>query len=603
MKSDDETRWFASVRADAPRQRGVNTATLLPRERLAVATRLSRAPNGPDDPVWADVPSVGRFFRERLDDGPDPDTAAAIAFDAAALYVRFASAGGPARPSASSSGAYYRSDSVELFLDPAHGHFHYFQFAITAGGVCVGARKSRPLDSQRWESKIKSEDLPAAAWAGAAAISAKGWSAQFTIPFALLGVAPSGSGDSPVAPMGINLLRQRCDGEWPCSMWNETHGGPHAPWGFGQLYFEAAPSIRVERVDLGEIKLWENRGELHVNNLTGAAAGVSVHVAVRCGENGDELFHNAVTPADIPAPDPTPNPSPLTGRGTGAVRIPFVFPFNPEDYRFHHLHLELRCGAQSVWKAVYRFGRGQVGWLLQIDDRREGPDAKNPAPGDPEFMAKKRRYIIRRLPRFLRKTTAQGAPSDFTLEAADGSVRFDLMRPGALTEMARYIYSRYDNDIDRLLGANFFIHQTAVMTYANAPSGLVDGLNPLSVIRFGSGECCCFASALAGLAGKMNCEETGRTYRAARVGVPGHVTTVVEFRGKRVHLDPSVGRFYFLRDNLSLASMEELLADPALAARAGKYLEDFHRKAAQSPDTPYFQRPGAGVWPPGAPEE
>lgn len=578
----NEEAWLTKVRANSAQQNNLNTSTLLPLERLAVAARVEKAPQGPADPIWADIPKLGRFFRDVLADGFDTDTTAAVAFDQHALYVQLECTGKPARPNFKT--AYYRADCVELFLDCDHDHFHYLQLAITAGGVCAGSRKSRPLDSQRWENKINSEELPQNTWSGAAVATTSGWSAQFTVPLTLLG-ANWREG------IGLNLLRSRRDGMNLVSLWNETHAGPHAPWAFGQLYFGETPDLHAEQIDLGELHLWENRGELFVRNLRDVPSQVALNVTVKCGEKEERTFYTNSISATLPASQRT--------------SIKFSFPFDPEDYKFHHLHLELRSPSRSVplWRSTYRFGRGQVGWLLQIDDRREGPPVSNPDPGDPAFMQKKRSYIVRRLPRFVRKTTAQGAPSDFTIEASDGSVRFDLMKAGALQRMADYIYSSYDNDVDRLLGATMFIHQTAVMTYANTSSAVVGSLGPLSVIRFGSAQCCCFAAALLGLLEKMKCEESGRPYRGTRVGIPGHVTTVVEFRGKLVHLDPSVGRFYFLRDNKTLASMDELLQDPTLAGRASPYLEVFHRKASTEPDTPMYYRPDRGIWPAGAPEE
>jgi hypothetical protein len=579
----NEEAWLGKVRANAPAQNNLNAATLLPLERLAVATRIDKTPQGPDDPIWADVPRLGRLFLDALASGFDEHTDAAVAFDDKALYVRVECAGKPARPTFSKS--YYRADCVELFLDCEHDHFHYLQLAITAGGACVGGRKSRPLDSQRWENKIKSEELAAGLWSGKALIAANGWSAQFTVPLELLG-------KNYQSGVGFNLLRSRCDGMFPVSLWNETHAGPHAPWAFGQLYFGKLPPVHVEQVDLGELHLWENRGELLVRNPSGVPSSVELKVTVTCGEKEDRTFYSHEVSAALPA-------------SSDRTAIKFSFPFDPEDYKFHHLHLELKAAGKRdpFWRATYRFGRGQVGWLLQIDDRREGPPIPNPDPSDPEFMKKKRLYIVRNIPRFVRKSTAQGAPSDFTLEASDGSVRFDLMKAGALQRMADYIYSSYDNDIDRLLGATMFIHQTAVMTYANTSSSVVASLSPLSVIRFGSAQCCCFAAALLGLLEKMKCAETGHPYRGTRVGVPGHVTTVVEFRGKLVHLDPSVGRFYYLRDNKTLASMDDLLRDPSLAGRASPYLEKFHREASLDADSPHYYRPERAIWPVGAPEE
>src|SRR5262249_7984222 len=159
------------------------------------------------------------------------------------------------------------------------------------------------------------------------------------------------------------------------------------------------PPVHVEHIDLGELHLWENRGELLVRNLSDVASSVELKVTVNCGEKEERTFYSHVVSAALPAAEPS--------------RIKFSFPFDPEDYKFHHLHLELKAAGSRdpFFRATYRFGRGQVGWLLQIDDRREGPPVPNPDPSDPEFMKKKRLYIVRKLPRFVRKTTAHGAPS------------------------------------------------------------------------------------------------------------------------------------------------------------------------------------------------
>ena len=572
------------VQKAAVAQYSTTTPTRFPLERAAAARRLEGPPAGVDDPLWADLPSVGRFFRDRIEDGFDPSTRAVVAFDAHALYVCFECDGAPARPRVLSE--YYHSDSVELFLDVGHDHYRYIQFAICADGTCVASRRVRPIDSQRWENKGRADERPLGPWRGEARISKTGWSALFSIPFVTLGIDAAHD-----APLGFNLGRQRCDGMWEYSSWNHTYTGAHAPWGFGQLTLGALPPVGVEQVDLGALHLWENWGELRIVNRAPQAAGVTLDVSVRSGISAEQLVFSESLQV-------------MLAEAETAAGVPFSFPFDPQDYRYQQLDLKLSDATQTVlWKARYLFGRGRPGWLLQIDEVRDGPPPENPGADDPDFMAKKRRYIIQRMPRILRRTTAQGAPSDFTLEADDGSARFDLMQPGALAKIAAFIYARYDSDVDRLLGATFFIHQTAVMTYANSPSELVSSLGALSVLRFGSGQCCCSAAALVGVLEKMNCEATGRPYRATRVCIPGHVTTVAEFGGKRVHLDPSVGRFYFLRDNRTLASMEELLAEPELARRAGAHLEELHRKAAQSPGMPTYYGPDHGIWPPGAPAE
>ncbi|MCW8129005.1 MAG: hypothetical protein KIS92_01345 [Planctomycetota bacterium] len=578
-----DKEWAAHVRAHAAEQHPIHTATLLPLERLAVAPRIPAAPLGLDDPAWEQAADAGPFFHEREEEGFAPGTEARLAFDETHLYVRFECAGAPGRTAFETH--WYNADTVELFLDPAHDHRGYFQFAITAGGHRAAGRATRPLDSMRWENKRKAEAVPDEAWRGEVQITREGWRAQFAIPLELLGRAP---GDR--RPLGLNLGRGiRKDG-WSYLLWNATGAGPHAPWGFGQLVLGECPAVHAEQIDLGELRLWQNRGTLWLRNLSGQTLGANLTVRVANGEHEEEAFFTGFSKVPLEA-------------ASERQRLDFAFPFNPEDYRWQHLHLDLRDEAgASLWSAAYRFGRGQ-GWLLQLDDRRDGPPCPSPAPGEIDFMRKKRAFIMRRLPRFVRLSTAQGAPSDFTLQAEDGSVAFNLMRPGELRRIAEFVYARFENDVDRLLGALFFVHQPAVMTYANRPSELAGSLGALSVLRMGCGQCCCFAAALCGVVERMPCEETGRTYRATRVCVPGHVTTVVEYRGKRVHLDPSLGRFYYLRDDRTLASMEDLLADPSLAARAGRHLDAFHRKAALNPEAPTYYPPERGVWPHGAPAE
>jgi hypothetical protein len=100
----------------------------------------------------------------------------------------------------------------------------------------------------------------------------------------------------------------------------------------------------------------------------------------------------------------------------------------------------------------------------------------------------------------------------------------------------------------------------------------------------------------------MKCEATGKTYRAGTVTYFAHVVTVVEFKGKWVHLDGSLGRFYFLPGNIELCSMEELIANPALGQQQSGIFEELFRKSAGS-DLPFYQHTNSGIWPPGAPVE
>jgi hypothetical protein len=579
--STPDEDFLAAVVRSLPELRSMDRSGLMPLTRLVVATPVPAPLAGASDPAWKSLPTIGPLILEPRK-GYDAETSAQVAYDGSALYVRVACRGSVGRTMFTES--WWDTDTVELFLDPHHDHERYLHLAVLAGGQARGFRARRPHDNQRCENKRRSEPLPAGAWRGERLVNPDGWTAFLAVPFALLGAPPE-----PGRPLGFNLLRHRSIGIGTFSIYNWTTQGPHAPWGWADLAF-GEPSLHVERVDLGELRLWENRGFLHVRNRTGADLAVTVGIEVRSGERGECLYHRGAGAARIPV-------------GEDAARIPVAFPLDPEDWKWNEVRISLVDAAGELrWSGGFRFGYGNT-WLLQLDDRREGPPPPDPVPGEPDFMAKKRRFILGRQPRFLRRTTAQGAPSDVTLEAADGSVRFDLMRAGELRRIADWLSARYDTEIDRLLGATLFVHQAEVVRYSNAANAFSDGMGALSVLRFGAGQCSAHAEALCGILERMTNPENGEPYNTTRVTTHAHVTTIVKLAKRWVFLDPSFGRFYFLADDRTLASLQDLLADPALGCRGAKHMDEYLRKTADNGDLPNFYRSEGTVWPTGAPAE
>jgi hypothetical protein len=579
----DDQQLAADVGAEANAQNAVYSPTVQPLARVAHAPKLEAAPKGIDDPIWVDVPSLGSFFKRRLADGLSEEVEARVACDDQALYIRVVNHGVPARKSFKRE--FWMIDTCGIAIDPTHDHFNYMQFVLMPDGGRKSFKGWKSCGTQRWEVRGKQDELGCDLWNGKVQIGADRWTALFTIPFGTLGIRPESG-----RPLGFNVMRQRCDLPWEVYYWNFTHRGLHSPWGFGDLYLKTPPRIQVEKADLGDLKLWENRGALLVRNCSEKAIAAKLEVIVKTGPTEERTSYSKAQEVAIPAQTSEP------------LRVPFIFPFDPREWKYQHLHLTLRdsSGAQ-LWAGAYRVAY-EHGWMLHLDERREGPPVADPAPSDPDFIAKKRAWLIRKFPTFVRRTTAQGAPSDFTLTADDGSIEFNLMRPGVLSEIAAYIYSKFDNDLDRLLGATMFVHQPAVVRYAHVPSCLAGHLSPLSIIRLGNAMCSSQADALCGVIEKMKCEATGKTYRAGAVTFFAHVVSVVEFRGKWVHLDASLGRFYFLPGNKELASMEELIADPALGRQQSEILEEMFRKSAGS-DLPFYQNTNTGVWPAGAPAE
>ena len=581
--NDDQL--LAVVQSEAPVQNAIHSPTIQPIARFGVATKLPRAEQAVtiDDARWETIPSLGLFFTQRPGEGLARDMEAKAAYTDEVLCVRIVAHGAPLKKNFIQN--FWMNDTLELFVDPAHDHYNYCQFVLMGDGQKISSACWKSCGTQRWEIRGGNKELSITAWSGSVQLGSDTWTALFVIPFATLGAKPEAG-----RPFGLNILRQRCEVPWEWRYWNFSHRGAHSPWGFGDLYFEKTPVVHVDQVDLGEVRLWENRGTLHLRNLTSELQALRLDVTVKGGKNEEHTSYTHSHDFELAT---TSDPR---------AAIPFVFPFDPQEWKYQHLYLSIhnKAGAR-LWAGTYRIGY-ETGWMLHIDDHREGPAVANPAPEDPEFFRKKRAYIIRSLPKFVRKTTAQGAPSDFTLEAADGSIQFDLMRAGALQRMADYIYDCYDNDLDRLLGATMFIHQRALVAYAHVPTSLATRMSPLSIIRLGNAQCGSQAEALCGILEKMRCAATGKPYRTRNVTYFAHVVAVAEFGGKWVHLDPSLGRYYFLPGNTILASMEELIAEPALATEQSPYLVEMLRKT-QKTDMPFYGHTESGIWPPGAPEE
>ncbi len=577
----EQAAFLLDVRQQTPRQLRINCSGEMPVERLAQAVRLPEAPRAVDDAAWSDVPTFGPFLRQHQQGcewAAGYDVRAA--FDDHALAVRVRTPGRCIRRGFAVR--WHTADSIQLMLDPAHEHLHYLHLAIVPDGRVVAFQCRRPFDSQRWERKLDEHPLDVATICGDSRPKDESWSAVLRVPFDLIEARPG-------RRWGFNCYHQRSDPLASPVCWNLTHHHPMAPWGAGQLAFGVEPALHLSGVDLGDMRLGPQSCRLHLRAVGGRSVRGHVRLQVVNEIDGKSLFWSGEQKFT------------LTEAQTDGVILEMAMRWNPRDHRHHRLIIDVTDEQGRSVRAVYRLGRGE-GRLMQLAPPASRP-CPDPEPGTPDFIDRKRDFILSHLPVMQRLTTAQGAASDFVLAGESGQPVFNLMRTDALQQIAAYLYDLFDNDIDRLLGSTLFVNQPAVFTYANAPSPLVSQLSPLSLLRFGSGQCCCFAAVQIGILEQMRCDLTGRLYRATRVGVPGHVITAVEFGNNLVALDPSLGRFYYLPGDRELASMAQILADPSITARAGNHLEHFYAKGAAKPDTPFYYPPGQTIWPPGAPDE
>jgi hypothetical protein len=189
--------------AVTPAARALRAAALL--AALGLARPASSAENGPgatqflravrtptapvldgrlDDPAWALAPPFRDFVQVFPDEGKPPTqpTEVRVLYDDRYLYVgvlaRDAEPAEMVRPLGRRDRPSY-SDSVQVIVDPTHGHRRGFAFTLTAGGVQVdGIYYDDDTYTDEWD----------AVWDGRVAIVPEGWSAEFEIPLALLGV-------------------------------------------------------------------------------------------------------------------------------------------------------------------------------------------------------------------------------------------------------------------------------------------------------------------------------------------------------------------------------------------------------------------------------
>jgi hypothetical protein len=152
--------------------------------------RAVRTPQPPqldgrlDEPAWSLAVPFRDFVQLFPDEGKPPTqpTEVRILYDDRNLYVGvFAGDAEPeavVRPLGRRDRPSY-SDSVRVIVDTTHGHLRGYAFTLTAGGVQVdGIYYDDDSYTDEWD----------AVWDGRVALVPGGWSAEFEIPLALLGV-------------------------------------------------------------------------------------------------------------------------------------------------------------------------------------------------------------------------------------------------------------------------------------------------------------------------------------------------------------------------------------------------------------------------------
>jgi len=250
--------------------------------------------------------------------------------------------------------------------------------------------------------------------------------------------------------------------------------------------------------------------------------------------------------------------------------------------------------------------------------------------------------VTRALPRLYRRTTAQGAPSDFCLMFEHGAVAADLMGDDAWQRLAALVEERFATAEERLVGAMALVGQKSVTNLILGPmffkasgepgyhNSLHEWMGPLSIMRYGGGPAVSRAAVLARLLQHVNSPDTGRPFvtrvvSLAKEGGPTQVTrryvkgnavspfgqypgrvgaVAVDCGHGQTLLDPTALAFFVLPDG-KLATIERMVADESVRVDGAGRLAAVYAKV--DPEEVRAQRPdrllSKGVFPELCPDE
>ncbi|MBI2190475.1 MAG: hypothetical protein HYU36_00655 [Planctomycetes bacterium] len=488
-------------------------------------------------------------------------------------------------------------ERVHLALDLRHDHQTFYHFLACLDGS-RGLWLEEATGIQTLFKHLSTENLveisegPAGGWSAGFDVRPGGYTITFRCEWVALGV--EGPDRLPVA-IGLNAWIDARAPEYGQVFLSPPRGRmPADPFQFADLYLSGSP-VLVTSIDLGVPTWGENTGRAEVMNRTDRDIEMTLQAVTRAG------MARAVHRCE-------PVPARLPARCREAVAFPFFV--DPEEKMMgdspQSLVLSMAAEGREVFSATWH---PTYCGTVSVYQRYGGNPAAcpNPQPGEADFLDRKIRYLCSRIPVFRRLTTRDGAASDFVLRAEDGCVEFNLMRPGVLDEMAHFISTRFETDVDRLLGLFYLAYAPTVARHLSGGHRFMKGAGPLSVLRGnfagGGGNCGFHARAFAGMAAHLRVQD--QLLRAHTVAVRGHVITAVSWRGSKTLLDADVGHFLLTADGRDFPTLEEIRSGAALLSTAGpgdlaRYLTFQLEVVAAAPGIRDEQFPG--VFPPGAPK-
>lgn len=456
---------------------------------------------------------------------------------------------------------WYLREHVLFFLDPGNGHLVRRMVAVGRDGRVECEDILHFMGEEVGDVQKAKLEAPPLAPAVAVAATAAGWRVRIAIARATLGLRDGGPEGG--VPIGLHA-RYSCTGD---ELHEPAHWPPAAPWWsdnpftFADLLPAGAP-LAVEHVDFGE-PVWRT-------GPVGSQLALIARLAAgtpRTGRCRVTVVHADGQGASVDHP--------WRARGrTLRLDVPVDYPFTSKWTthalaRNAHVGVDLLDAAgRLLWHGSWPFGfdggvivREPYG---RIPDR--APWNRRPAPERPDFVDAHRAWLLTQLPAWKPRTTRQGAPSDFFLQARRREDSIDLMRPTVLRDLARLIRRRFSDWQDGLCAASLLLHHPCLTVHSPVWAKPAATADCPSILRLGG----CFCSETARLAAAL-ADELGRLYRVplrgAVLGLRGHLTGIVDTPLGEVLIDPMLGLWYHTLDNRRLATLAEMREDARIATR------------------------------------
>lgn len=513
-------------------------------------------------------------------DEPQMDKTSAFVTESGTRRIEFKSTPRGRQPDTMIPYVIEKDDAVEFMLDAGHSHRRYVRFFINLAGVHYASEEELvhhwaqvyPTTTfiQAWEKPYSAEVLKGKDF----------WCAAFRIPWSSLGVDPESA-----ILAGVNARRSRTVGEWNKHILAFSPDVGACALDFADLYMGQKP-LEVSEVDFGFPVFDENSFSVKLTNTSTGRLDLTCLVKLTGESTADTTL--CQDQAEIT----------LDKGQSGVVRLRY----RPDERETltQTMAVSIR---QPSGKELYRgaYFLSRLSWVM-IEDRYDWPGPQsNPPADDPDFVKKKRSYLLSRLPKFTRATTADGAPSDFTLRSTCGRHEFNLMRSGEAKRIADMLNELFDDADDRLAASCLLAHQRTLSTHMSQQAALHTQISPLSAMRLNAGHC--YSRSLVWLAIAQHLKDRqGEAYgdRAHAHLVLGHVVGAIDAGpDDRYVFDPTYGSSFYRWDNKGFATEREIEADLTLADRV------LHNRRHRFDFVQFHRAIPAGqiVWPQGAPVE